>query len=391
MGKNNTGQSNGMIRKRDKVHEPPPSANCQKTFQQFNYIPETPKGLDINGNSQSFDIPGGDMDFSKQLDEFNKLSLDSENTIKLPANTTVPTELSRTTKLPTETYPSVQLYTKICQHPNLLPVIKHDCKTDGVHVLYEYLSPSPASLVDRLTLPLPTTTTQTTNITYGISESAIQQCTLALLNLLSYVHQRDIIIKNFNISQLSFLTQSSAFNAIRLSAFDSLLALDKRTTSPAAIEKYKKQNLSDLYHIYTEITYKDHTKFSRMLTEVTNRFKNFFGKCAETTTPSCSIKIKHLLDHEYFKVQLSTESEQLIPRNSNLAAPAHTTTPSTSSKHQPLAANNSSPARNSVAGTSSPTVQKKKLSSQSFNLGNVGMSNLAKRRATAKPEPHEFG
>merc|ERR1711964_770077 len=93
--KNNSNSVNGMVRKRDKIHEPPPSANCQKTFSMFNYIPETPKNIDLNGNVQTFDING-----VQNLDEFNvsKLSLDPETMTTASSSSTInenqPSELS---------------------------------------------------------------------------------------------------------------------------------------------------------------------------------------------------------------------------------------------------------------------------------------------------------
>merc|ERR1719461_633021 len=300
--------------------------------------------------------------------------------------------------LPESDLPNVRLYKDFCKHPTLLPVIEFTVRNDQLEVRYDH---PPQAMKDLTTPRRETVLTSlqqradnsvngflqsipqhinTSVNNYALSENNVAMLTRQLLKLVQYLFDKNIMIKNFNSSQLGFLTSSSKWTAVRLIDFT---CLEKMSGTEEQILKQKRQNVGALLDIISSLLYKDQSKYTRITSEACMTFlklvRNSFVDGQQPME-----KLYLLFSHKFLKDLQSQEAGELHPkynkipkRSLNNGNDTNNVTKVGRPSQTILADSNSgtnSP-KSSVSNNSTPT---------GFSLGNVKHSSLVRRRAENK-------
>merc|ERR1719461_2449903 len=293
--------------------------------------------------------------------------------------------------LPESDLPNVRLYKDYCKHPTLLPVIEFTVRNDQLEVRYDH----PPQAMKDLTTPrretvltslqqradnsvngflqsIPAHINTSVN-NYALSENNVAMLTRQLLKLVQYLFDKNIIIKNFNSSQLGFLTSSSKWTAVRLIDFT---CLEKMSGTEEQILKQKRQNVGALLDIISSLLYKDQTKYTRITSEACMTFlklvKNSF---VDGNQPMEKLQLLH--SHKFLKDLQSQEAGELHPKSNKIPKRSINNANNINAK----VGRSSTNLADSNSGTNSPNSSVSNNSTPTgFSLGNVKHSSLVRRR-----------
>merc|ERR1712178_176452 len=211
---------------------------------------------------------------------------------------------------------------------------------------------------------------------YALSENNVAVLTKQLLKLVQYLFDKNIIIKNFNSSQLGFLTSSSKWTAVRLIDFT---CLEKMSGTEEQILKQKRQNVGALLDIISSLLYKDQSKYTRITSEACMTFlklvRNSFVDGQQPME-----KLYLLYSHKFLKDLQSQEAGELHPKSNKI--PKRTLNNGNDINQATKVGRPSQTAlADSNSGTNSPNSSVSNNSTPTgFSLGNVKQSSLVRRR-----------
>jgi len=212
------------------------------------------------------------------------------------------------------------------------------------------------------------------------------------LKLIQYLFNNNIIIKNFNSSQLGFLTSSSKWTAVRLIDFT---CLEKMSGTEEQILKQKRQNVGALLDIVSGLLFKDQSKYTRITSEACMTFMKLVRNSFVDGQQPME-KLYLLFSHKFLKDNQSQEAGELHPKtnkiskrplngnngnsgnNGNNSNNGNDTNAKIGRPSQTALADSNSglnSSNSSVSNNSTPT---------GFNLSNVGHSSLMRRRELIK-------
>jgi len=391
--------------RRYQANEPPPSANCQNTFKAFNYIPETPKEnnetfsdfTDFNGNFKEMVKIAENKNGRTKIDEADKqITKTGQNTAD-----NLPATYHQIKTLPESELQNVRLYKDFCKHPTLLPVIEFTVRNDQLEVRYDH---PPQAMKDLTTPRRETVLTSlqqradnsvngflqsipqhinTSVNSYALSENNVSMLTKQLLKLIQYLFSNNIIIKNFNSSQLGFLTSSSKWTAVRLIDFT---CLEKMSGTDEQILKQKRQNVGALLDIVSGLLFKDQSKFTRITSEACMTFMKLVRNSFVDGQQPME-KLYLLFSHKFLKDVQSQEAGELHPKSNKLSKrPSNAN--NGNNGNDTNAAKVGRPSQTALAESSNTNSTNSSVSNNStptgFSLGNVKHSSLVRRRELIK-------
>jgi serine/threonine protein kinase len=357
--KANASKNLSQMTRRAPINDPP-SATCQKIFEEFNYIPQTP----------------GENTLAKKI---SKLAVfETSSSQSSAANS--PETVQRTVKsLPNlhsslksrpvileysgESFDDIQTYKQLSQHPTLIP-LKNVYRESGgdVNVGADASCMTHIILDDSNTTgkskPLSTSLEQRIaeleQSNCGLSEANCAECMTSIVKFLIYLHKQGVVISRLSAKQLGFCSDESSYSAVKFLAFDSL----RKITDPELLLKMKNENFKALYTIFTEMMYGKDDRYSRLVSTLAHSFKKL---------------TKHYEASNFLEGLLASDWIRNIDRLPDDNAPLFISTQTSGAT-----------TGNAVTSTVTAEKQSSQALPENFQLANVSMSDLAKRRAKLK-------
>lgn len=221
--------------------------------------------------------------------------------------------------------------------------------------------------------------------TYALCENNVAMLARQLLKLLTYLFNHNVFIKNFNSSQLGFLTSNSKWTAVRLTDFT---CLEKTSGTEEQIVRVKRANIGAMLDIVSGLLYRDQSKYNRITSEACMTFM----KLARTSFVEGSQpldKLYLLNSHQFLKEMQSQEAGELHVKTDRLAKRVIENNNSVSCKvgrSSTGAGGAGGSLGQSQSGSGSPTSSNVSMNftPKEFSLGKVKHSSLVRRRELDK-------